>query len=334
MDHPRDGIIIEAMNQPPGISQPLTAINLEKPPSIDSGLRNAWQWLAMVTMVADHVGYLYKELEIFRYVGRLAMPLYAMLFVITIRSGHINIRRLLVIAAISQIPYSLLFIDQFYDPALDQIIYDPTLNIIFGFAIFYGLTVAVERRNWLGIVLAVAAMWIPCSYGWYLYISMATFYWLDRRPAARHGVFAVATAAYTYFGFFYNQQVIYWKYLRQLLAIGAPFIRRIRLPRPNKYLYRYFYPGHLLILLVIHVAITGYLTTPFGTFWFTPEPEETYELYDDYYESYESYENPGGHKCPPYLFLLMSEGFDGVHVGSLVGRIETEGDADACGNSE
>ena len=41
---------------------------------IDNGLRNAWQWLAMVTMLLDHLGYLYYELVAFRYIGRLAMP--------------------------------------------------------------------------------------------------------------------------------------------------------------------------------------------------------------------------------------------------------------------
>lgn len=51
--------------------------------------------------------------------------------------------------------------------------------------------------------------------------------------------FATATAAYTF---------LLDIHPRQLVAIGVPFIEGIAAPRPNKYLYRFFYPGHLVIL--------------------------------------------------------------------------------------
>ena len=51
------------------------------------------------------------------------MPLYAILFVVTIQKHQFHLKRILALALISQIPYQYIF----------QL---PQLNIIFGFAIF------------------------------------------------------------------------------------------------------------------------------------------------------------------------------------------------------
>ncbi len=237
---------------------------------IDNGLRSGWQWVAMVTMLADHVGFMYYQYNFLRYAGRLAMPLYAMLFVMTIRSGHVRPWRLLLLAAVSQVPYLLIF----YPGSLRG----ADLNIIFGFLIFYWLTAAIEKRHWLGIVLVTASMCIPISYGWYLYTSMAAFYWLEGDRRKQWSAFALLTIVYTWMTSVHP---------RQLLAICVPFIRGIKLPRPNQYLYRYFYPGHLLVLVVVDVLIMGYLVTPFGTFG-SPPPDNyddtEYEYYDETYD--------------------------------------------------
>lgn len=267
---------------------------IDRPRPIDNGLRSAWQWLAMGTMAADHVGYLYYQLDFLRYAGRLAMPLYAMLFVMTIRSGHVRPWRVLALAAISQVPYLLLF-----HPGW---IWHTDLNIIFGFLIFYWLTVAVEKRCWWGIVLTATAITLtsteialtstkkslPVCYGWYLYGSMAAFYWLDGNRRRQRGVFAGLTVLYTYFRFVWRHDEIYFRALRQLLAIGVPFIQGIKARRPNKYLYRYFYPGHLFVLVIVDLLVMGYIITPFGTFG--PKASESqneweYRLYDDTFET-------------------------------------------------
>ena len=225
----------------------------------------------MGTMLADHIGFMYYQYNFLRYAGRLAMPLYATLFVMTIRSGHARPWRLLVLAAISQIPYLLIF--------YPKTLLHADLNIIFGFLIFYWLTVVVKKRHWLGIVLAAAAMCVPVSYGWYLYGSLAAFYWLDGDRQTQRSVFALLTIVYTWV------TNVHW---RQLLAICGPFIGGIRLPRPNQYLYRYFYPGHLFVLLIVDVLLAGYLITPFGTFGpkvMESQAEWKYECYDDIYDA-------------------------------------------------
>lgn len=113
-------------------------------------LRNAYQWLAIITMVLDHVGLLY-ELPDLRYFGRLAMPLYAILFVMTVRGGRVNFKRLFVLALASQLPVMYLFNVS-------------KLNIIFGFCIFAWTAEAFDKRNNLQATAGMMMM-IPISYG-------------------------------------------------------------------------------------------------------------------------------------------------------------------------
>ncbi len=203
------------------------------------GVRNAWQWLAMLTMTLDHIGFLYPAVEFLRYPGRLGMPLYAILFVVTIQKHQIHLRRILILAFISQIPYQYIF----------QL---PHLNIIFGFAIFAWTAEAIRQHNRLKAVVGLLMMLIPVSYGWYLYGTLAIFYFLDNKRSQRSSFF-VLTAVYTYIS------SVNW---RQMLAVAVPFLTWLKAPRPNKYLYRYFYPGHLAILAVIYTLTTAPVTHP------------------------------------------------------------------------
>lgn len=240
-------------------------IPLETPAASDSvpaGLRNAWQWLAMITMIVDHIGYFYN-ISALRYVGRFGMPLYAMLFVITIRNRQFKLGRILLLGALSQYQYMYIF-------------GEPQLNIIFGFAIFAWTAEGIRRRHWLTIIAGLLLMLIPVSYDWYLYLTLATFYWIEPK-AAQRGAFAVLTGVYVYLSYVGNYA--YW--WRQLLAIGAPFIEGIKAPRPNKYLYRYFYPGHLLILAVMQYMLIG---TPWLSFdrYDPPQVDYRYDAHDDW----------------------------------------------------
>lgn len=195
-------------------------------------LRNAYQWLAMITMVMDHVGYMYSISEL-RYFGRLAMPMYAILFVMTVRSGHVNLKRLLFLALASQLPMMYLF----------EVL---KLNIIFGFWIFAWTVNGIEKQKPLQAFSGVMMMLIPVSYGWYLYVTLYIF-WGIRHTLLRNLAFAAVTGIYTW---------LLYIHPRQLLAAGVPWIRGIKAPRPNKYLYRYFYPGHLIILAIVKYVQT------------------------------------------------------------------------------
>lgn len=249
-------------------------------------LRSAYQWLAMITMTMDHVGYLYSYYLLdLRYFGRLGMPFYALLFVMTARSGHVNFKRLLFIALLSQLPCMYIF--EGY--ALKTLLETPfsawtfenlkfiQLNIIFGFAIFAWTVIGIQKRAPLRIISGFMMMIIPivCSlfpgdhgwyryatlfqvdYGWYLYATLFIF-WGLRNKILQVVVFTCVTYVYT-LGYWSLTgmgivlpgwiciflQDLYW---RQMLAVISPMITGVKAVRPNKYLYRYFYPGHLMIL--------------------------------------------------------------------------------------
>ena len=251
----------------------------------------------MVTMVLDHVGY-WDNIAPLRAVGRLAMPLYCILFVISVRKNQVNGLRLFIIAAISQIPF-MLYIEEIQ------------LNIIFGFFFFYWLVTSQQKKAPLQTVLSFIVIVITglplsifpedsykwyhyatslrVSYGWYLYATLFIFYRLQSKVDQRFA-FAVFTGLYVWI----TRYAI--GFPRQLIAIAAPFIDWIKLPRPNKYLYRYFYPGHLMILAIIKISLTGFTFGVFNGFWFSDElidnawqtttsyePNSLEELLDTYY---------------------------------------------------
>lgn len=72
---------------------------------------NIIKWIAIITMVIDHVGaILFPQYEIFRYIGRIAFPLFAFLLV----EGYVHtsnvkkyLLRLLIFALISEIPFDI-----------------------------------------------------------------------------------------------------------------------------------------------------------------------------------------------------------------------------------
>ncbi len=242
-------------------------LQIDRPAVMDPGLRNAWQWLAIITMLLDHIWYLYN-IEPLRYVGRLGMPLYAILFVITLQKNQLHLKRVLLLGLLSQVQYMYMF-QQSFDVYSFRL---PQLNIIFGFAIFAWTAEGVHQRHWLKIVTGFLMMCIPVSYGWYLYATLAIFYWL-RDKTFQRGLYWMATVIYV---------MLSGVHPRQLLAACVPFIQGIKAPRPNKYLYRYFYPGHLLILVVLKFWILGTFTLPFGA-----KPETVPYYGSDFNDVYE-----------------------------------------------
>ena len=121
-------------------------------------------------MAIDHLGFV-LDVPVMRVVGRLAMPMYAFLFCLSLRSGRGRLFRLFLISVVSQYPYYLLFGSD-------------SLNIIFGFLFF-----AMMVRGWLfwGVALAVV---FPVDYGIYLYAVLVSFYFGSRcgwfRPRLVH----------------------------------------------------------------------------------------------------------------------------------------------------
>lgn len=206
--------------------------------------RELLQLVAMLTMLIDHVGYLwFPEQWGLRVIGRIAFPLYAFGIVQGYRlsrdlKGYT--RRLGGLALISQLPFMWAF---------DVWEINVIGTLFVGILALYGLD---RFRSRLGKALVVIASIgllaaIPADYGVYallllfiyryaptslsillLHLLLNMYYWLNTGVVYQH-FSLVATA---------------W------LTVGASPIRKMNISVP-RWLWISFYPGHLLLLVII-----------------------------------------------------------------------------------
>src|SRR6056297_901979 len=191
-------------------------------------------WLKLVgivSMLIDHIGYtFFPTLIIFRLIGRIAFPIFAFQLGVGYKKTH-NLKkyflRLLGLAIISHIPYYFLKF--------------PDLNIIF--TLLAGLILIYlydKKKYYLLPLVLVLPFFIPLDYGLYGLLTILLFYVFQDRPF-------YLTISYTVLlvsiGFSYQLFS-----LLALLFIFSPGYLNIKIPR---YLFYYFYPGHLLIIYLI-----------------------------------------------------------------------------------
>jgi hypothetical protein len=196
---------------------------IESGKNSDNELKTAYQYYAVVFMFMDHLGYL-LSFPILRVFGRLAMPLYCLMFADTVRAGRVSYCRLLLLAVLSQIPYMIIF----------QV---PRLNIIFGFLIFAKLVHLFETRGYLRFFSLVWMVLLPVDYGLYLYCVLLIFY------LRKNKFYWIPSLAYS---------VVFAPI--QLFSVLYAYLPKIELPRMNKYFYRVFYPLHLWLLALAKIA--------------------------------------------------------------------------------
>lgn len=213
--------------------------------------------VAMVTMLADHVGLIFFPDQIWmRMVGRLAMPLYAYGVV----AGYQHTRslrsyafRLLGVAAAAQI---------FYAPLFDA----REINIVFGFLGGIGVFWCLDRARdwairqfgipygrWLAwmlqawIVLGGFALFtvVPVDYGPYLLALLLLYRCVKHRwlwPLAHAGLNLL----------FFGPLALQGLSTAATLLLALP----VHYPRlqSGRWFYRIFYPAHLAVLLLVSAA--------------------------------------------------------------------------------
>lgn len=222
----------------------------------------ALKLVAVVCMLLDHIGYAVGSAPL-RCIGRLAFPIYAFLigngFRYTSNPGHYFLR-LLLLAAVSQIPYTLFL---FHTVSAQK------LNIFFPLAFGLGWLWALSRCTTAGkklacsaIALAVCALWnawIPMDYGLRGVVLIVVLFFCDAKSWTMAAAFcavyylpiwnALLTATalpsgwnQTLFGaaalpllYFYNQELGYWGKSAKAIQWG----------------FYVFYPVHLLALWLI-----------------------------------------------------------------------------------
>lgn len=204
------------------------------------------QIIAMVTMVIDHIGAIfYPDIQLLRIIGRIAFPLYSWFLV----QGYIHTRnhkkymlRLLVLASISQIPFTL---------ALQRW----ELNVIFTLLVsLIGLFVidrVVDQRlkTFLLICIVAITVFVPMDYGIYgfslilimKYTKGLTMIGLHMLLNMMIFIASGLTSAIQMFS------------ILGTLFIAYPFLSQtFSVP---KWIYRSFYPAHLAVLSIISLIV-------------------------------------------------------------------------------
>ncbi|OPL08119.1 MAG: hypothetical protein AVO33_02000 [delta proteobacterium ML8_F1] len=193
--------------------------------------------IALVTMLIDHTGYLFfPEHVVFRLVGRIAFPLFAMLAVIGIlhtRSPRAYKLRLLIAGIISQIPY------HFFIPG--------RFNVI---VFFLMAVVALEHttpKNPFPLLLGgVIAEVFEVSYGLYGMVMVWIFYrYLTTMDG---GGFILGFLGLNLVFFVVTGNWVQIFSLLSLPFLYIPIKKDIRLPKALAYI---FYPVHMTLLLLL-----------------------------------------------------------------------------------
>ncbi|MCL6603588.1 MAG: conjugal transfer protein TraX [Paenibacillus sp.] len=202
------------------------------------------QLIAMITMLIDHIGYIFFPNDMaWRYVGRIAFPIYCYAVV----QGHLHtsskpkyLLRLLLIALLAQLPYNM---------ALDP----KGLNVVFTLLLSAIVLVVLDRfpKVWFGVLfVAVVSLfmdYIPMDYGAYGLLLVLLFrytksYWLVFTHLALNLFYLV-----------YNGWLIQMASLLPTLviALGPTFWGHMEKRRVPRWLWWSFYPGHLMILALV-----------------------------------------------------------------------------------
>ncbi len=199
--------------------------------------------VGIISMIVDHVGLMFfPHILIFRIIGRLALPIFAF----GIANGYKHTSdlkkyffRLLVFALVAQVPFMLAINAQ-------------KLNILFTFV--YGLAVLFlldKKKYILVLVLLLLSTKLPMDYGYYGILAIFAFFFFKNKLALM-AFFLLITAVYSFDLQWYHQLL---SLVGVLLMLYFP-VKLFKLQLP-KYLFYWFYPIHLIILLFIKYFISS-----------------------------------------------------------------------------
>lgn len=200
------------------------------------------KWIAIITMLIDHVGAVFFPGEwTFRYIGRLAFPIFCFLLVEGVHYTHdirLYMLRLGIFAAVSEAPYDLAF----HGEALEFGGQNVFFTLLLGVMLLY----LFERGGeWPVKVLEVLMfMWIAVilktdySFKGILLISM--FYFLREYRGAK-------LAAGALWNFLWNNPIQQYG----AMAVIPLALYNGERGRSMKYFFYLFYPLHLIILFLI-----------------------------------------------------------------------------------
>lgn len=204
------------------------------------------EWIAMISMLIDHIGVtFFPEQDGLRIIGRLAFPIYAFSIVQGYhytRSHNKYMLRLLFIALCAQLPYMLLF--DTWD-----------LNVVFTLCLALIILLFVERYSksdpmWSMLLLGIAciaAELLSFEYGAYGLLLVFAYRYFSGFPLI--GAHFILNA------FEYLNGIPLQMYsLVPTIAIAFLGVRNKRSSMP-RWIWRSFYPVHLILLSIIAYAL-------------------------------------------------------------------------------
>ena len=198
--------------------------------------------IAAVTMLIDHVGYIFfPQYVLLRIIGRISFPIFAFLIVegfMHTRDVKKYIFRMIIFALITEIPFDFAFYGTF-NWGHQNVLVTFLLALV-------AMYIDRQYKRKIGVVaafvLAFAAEFIGSDYGMFGVIIVMMFYWNYER--------------------FYNKLIFGTASLVLLASSYQIFDVMAMIPIGLyngkkgigfKYFFYVFYPGHLLILYMIHM---------------------------------------------------------------------------------
>lgn len=206
--------------------------------------------IAVITMVIDHIGYVFiptqtAYYEIFRAIGRISFPIFCFLIIEGFfhTRSHVNyLIRLSVFALISEIPYDLAFHKtMFYWDSQNVFI-----TLVLGLFAIFCLEEMNNRRIYMIplILTGCAAVFSKCDYGIGGVLLICMFYLTRHTPWIR--IFLTALILYM----FYNPTELYG-----LIALVPIACYNGKRGSRAKMIFYWFYPLHLLVLFGLSILL-------------------------------------------------------------------------------
>lgn len=207
------------------------------------------QIIAMITMLLDHIGVVWFPSDsTWRVIGRLALPLYAYALVLGyMRTHNVNryVWRMLGIAVISQIPYSLAFGTYEINTVGTLFICLLLLRLLDKYASSLAIQIIIS------LLIIVAVELVPCSYGAYLPALVLIY-----RYASPKWMVSLHLVLNLFFLFYQGWTVQLFSLFATLMLVYLPaFLRaadRISVPR---IVWRSFYPLHLALIAIANFTL-------------------------------------------------------------------------------
>ena len=236
---------------------------------------NLLRCIAMAAMLIDHAGVaLFPQYRILRVIGRLAFPIYAYCIAVGCVYTHDMVKyveRLLLLALISQPLYavglhhanSMMYSVSFAENPLRAALtfYQASwqtpsiyLALLMGALLIWSIR---ERRLIVALALVVLCWLIErklmgFSYGWKGVALMLLFYLFCDKPLLSFPLVAAfmfwwgrQSGGYSLFGLRFGTQMF------ALLALPLIYIPMRSGLRLNKWIFYFFYPAHLLLLILL-----------------------------------------------------------------------------------